>query len=419
VGSPDFRNVSAPPGALNWLLRGGVESDGRFFPNVVPVGAAITAAVLVTIGLLEARVTPVVTPVRIVAAVVALVPFVLDFLPVRCDRRLMIVLAIPAVYVIAQTSDNAGNLLLCFLAGEVATSGTLPESLGALVASSAAIAVHSSHPHVLDSPHAWDAWWAGVFAAWAGGRVVSRQLRLVAKLRQAQASLATRVATEERQRIAREVHDVIAHSLTVTMLHLTGARLTLEHDPAAVGEAIAALNEAERQGRQSLTDIRHTVGLLASDPDAAATAPLPGATELEALVAGYRSAGLAADLDLSGDPSVVSLATGLGLYRIIQESLTNAAKHAPDAVTQVTVAVDPIAVRFTVRTLPATRGQRQVASSTTGGGLGVRGMRNRAELLGGSLSAGPTDDGGWEVRGTLPAAAVVGAGADEERVATT
>src|SRR5436853_615896 len=112
----------------------------------------------------------------------------------------------------------------------------------------------------------------GIGIAWAWGYAVRQQYHLIVELKAAQAGLAERAAADERQRIAREIHDVVAHSLAVTMLHLTGARLALQHDPAEAAEALA---EAERLGRQSLADIRRTVGLLADGGRAGAAPPMP------------------------------------------------------------------------------------------------------------------------------------------------
>jgi signal transduction histidine kinase len=200
---------------------------------------------------------------------------------------------------------------------------------------------------------------------------------------------------QERQRIAREVHDVIAHSLSVTMLHLTAARRSLEEDrDAGIDEAVDALRDAERLGRGAMADIRHTVGLLgegSAQPTAA-----PDLRDLDRLVHEFRAAGLDIALDLRGDPASVPPNTCLSLYRIVQESLANIAKHQPGA--RATVALDCSPERqhlVVTNTLPT--GARR----PTGGGSGLRGMRERAELLGGTFAAGPRA-GRWVVEVTLP-----------------
>ncbi len=198
-------------------------------------------------------------------------------------------------------------------------------------------------------------------------------------------SLAERAAADERQRIAREIHDVVAHSLAVTMLHLTGARLALQRDPK---EAEEALLEAERLGRESLAEIRRTVGLLAPEGTGTA-APMPAAADIPQLVREFEAAGLDVDFELTGDPCTLPAATGLGLYRVAQESLSNVVRHAPNTRTTMSLCVADEMVSLRVR--------NRLASSTRAasadGGLGVRGMRERVTLLGGELRAGP--DGDW------------------------
>jgi signal transduction histidine kinase len=199
---------------------------------------------------------------------------------------------------------------------------------------------------------------------------------------------------EERQRIAREIHDVIAHTLSVTMLHVTGARLALERGDR--DDAIAALRDAEQMGRESLGDIRRTVGVLGSD-GTGTDAPMPTAAELPDLVAGFRSAGLDVDLEMHGDAAGLPPALGLGLYRIAQESLANVAKHAPGSRTEVRLAVGDANVRLVV----CDDDGGAVPPPAENGGLGLRGMRERAAALGGSLDARP-DGEGWLVEATLP-----------------
>jgi signal transduction histidine kinase len=124
---------------------------------------------------------------------------------------------------------------------------------------------------------------------------------------------------------------------------------------------------------------------------------LPTAADLPELVAGFRAAGLDVGFDVHGDVGALPPATGLGVYRITQESLTNVAKHAPTSRTEVRLAVDADAVRLTVRD----RDGRTVATPSENGGLGLRGMRERAAALGGTLDAGPDGDG-WLVDAALP-----------------
>jgi signal transduction histidine kinase len=196
----------------------------------------------------------------------------------------------------------------------------------------------------------------------------------------------------ERQRIAREIHDVVAHSLSVTLLHVTGARRALQTD-RDVDDAVAALTDAEQVGRQAMTDIRRTVGLLSADrPD---PAPLPGIADIAHLVQTLRAAGLQVDYRLDGDAAELSPATGLGLYRIVQESLSNVAKHAPKQAARVRLHITGGTVDLTIRNgLPA--------EHRTGTGSGIPGMAARAAQFGGVVDAGPDGDV-WRVRLQAPA----------------
>jgi signal transduction histidine kinase len=235
-------------------------------------------------------------------------------------------------------------------------------------------------------------WVLGIGLGWAGGVGMQAQFRLLAKMREEQAGLAERAAADERQRIAREIHDVIAHSLAVTMLHLTGARLALGRDPE---EAETALLEAERLGRESLAEIRRTVGLLAPEGTGTA-APMPTAADIPQLVREFESAGLDVRFELTGDPATLAPAMGLALYRVAQESLSNVVRHAPGAPTSMSLIVGSDDVRLRVRNRVATG-----ATSDLDGGLGVRGMEERVTLLGGTLRAG-LEGTAWCVDAELP-----------------
>jgi signal transduction histidine kinase len=231
-------------------------------------------------------------------------------------------------------------------------------------------------------------WILGMALGWVAGFAVRLQ-------DQAQAAREEQAADAERARIALELHDVVAHSLAVTMLNLSAARLALRRDP---DEAESALRQAEESGRRSMTDIRRVVGRLG---EAGASKPAPGAHDVDDLVRGFVDAGLAVQLTVDGDVDAVSPAVGLVLYRIVQESIANVVKHAPGAGAVVTIAVDPRCVRVDVRNGAA--GARVVAGSSarSEGGFGLTGMAERAALVGGTVDAGPTDDG-WCVHAELP-----------------
>jgi len=170
---------------------------------------------------------------------------------------------------------------------------------------------------------------------------------------------------------------VIAHSLTVSLLHVSSARLALRDDPA---DAERALAEAERLGRASLDEVRHTVGLLHRAGSVDPTTPLPGSIDVPALVEGFRATG--ADIHATVDSGLDTLpaTVGLAAYRILQEALTNAAKHAPRARATVHVAIAHDVVRLDVDSSGA---------PGRGTGLGLPGIRERAASLGGTCQAGP------------------------------
>ncbi|MQA26764.1 MAG: two-component sensor histidine kinase [Micromonosporaceae bacterium] len=292
-------------------------------------------------------------------------------------------------------------LLLLLLLGDVAATERVRVSLSYAAVSAAMVVglqVAGAHQLALF-------WSVCLLAAWDIGFVMQWQMRLVEQERVAAASRVQRATAEERQRIAREVHDVIAHSLSVTMLHLTAARRSLEEDGETdVAEAVDALRDAERLGRQSMADIRRTVGLLGSG---GRLPPEPDASQIADLVGDYRSAGLEVTYQLRGDPAAVSAATGLGLYRIVQESLANVAKHAPHARSEASLDLTGPRYRLTIwNDLPGATGKPH-----DDGGSGLTGMRERCELLGGTFHAGP-EDTGWLVRAEVPGSGAVVAAAE-------
>ena len=233
-------------------------------------------------------------------------------------------------------------------------------------------------------------WLLAMGFAWSGTALIQSRLRLIGEIGE-------RAAADERQRIARELHDVIAHTLAVTMLQLTGARLALERDPA---DAARALAEAERLGRQSLAELRRAVGLLApGDPQL--TTAMPTATDIPDLVREVSDAGLAVQFDCEGDLASVGPTTGLAMYRIVQESLANVARHTARAPAHVSIDVVDGHVYVDVRN-PAQAGTR-ATTLRDNHGLGLVVMRERAEALGGTLRAG-LDGDEWCVRAVMPGA---------------
>lgn len=288
-------------------------------------------------------------------------------------------------------SNQLSLLILTLAVGETAATRPLRE---VWVMTSASVVIASVSGFLDETYDAAPIWTASMFIGLFAGLLIRRLLVAVADLAEAQAALEADAAARERQRIAREVHDVIAHSLTVTMLHITAARLAVGRGDA--DGATEALEEAERLGRRSLDDIRSTVGLLRTgDGDTATAAALPVGEDLDELVAGYRAAGLS--IEAAIDPGVSSLpaAVGLATYRIVQEALANVAKHAPGARASVEVRVGA----DLLIDVHDDGGPRAPAGGAPG--HGILGMRERAEALGGTLDAGPSAQG-WRLCATIP-----------------
>jgi signal transduction histidine kinase len=229
-------------------------------------------------------------------------------------------------------------------------------------------------------------WLAGVFvrdrrqAAWLAARSAALQ-------RQAEQATAA-----ERARIARELHDIIAHHLSVVVLHAAGARASGRADPAT-------LEEIEHSGRQALTETRRLFGVLREPGEQTGRAPQPGISELPALAGSLRAAGLEVSLSVDGDDTALPPAVNVSAYRIVQEALTNVLKHAGPARAEVTVCCTDIAVTIEV----TDDGPGNPAPPALTGGQGLTGMRERVALFGGDLRAGPRPGGGFNVCAWLPA----------------
>jgi signal transduction histidine kinase len=299
-------------------------------------------------------------------------------------------LASEGLFLLQPVGLDASPFVLVVIAGEVAAIAPKHISVPFAVAALAELLVfHAVGPGIDALPSYLIAVVLGVMV----GIMMQYQRLYLYQERENQTIRTAQAADEERHRIAREVHDVIAHSLSITLLHLTAARHTLQTD-RDVDEAVDALVDAERLGRQAMADIRRTVGLLGERPTPAA--PEPTLDDIPDLVGDFVRAGLNVDYRLTGDSGNLSATTSLALYRISQESLANVAKHATDAV--VTLHVTVTAAEATVvvhNTLPGWLIVRR------GGGMGIAGMRQRATLLGGTLLAGPSNDG-WRVTARIP-----------------
>jgi signal transduction histidine kinase len=233
---------------------------------------------------------------------------------------------------------------------------------------------------------------------------------------------ATRRAVEsERSRIARELHDVVTHNVSVMVVQAGAARKVMGASPEQATEALLAV---EASGRAAMAELRQVMGLLTArtdgrgpdgtdagqaglgqdDLDQADLAPQPGLDQLGTLVGRVRDTGVPVTLTVTGDARPLPPGIGLAAYRVVQEALTNTVKHAVGASAEVRVDYEPQALRLEIADSGGTAGP----SAATGNGRGLIGLRERLAVYGGSLDAGRRPTGGFRVRAVIPLAEIVG-----------
>ena len=240
-----------------------------------------------------------------------------------------------------------------------------------------------------------------LFVVWYTGRRIRIRgdyLRLLqeraAQLEREQADEACRAVAKERTRIARELHDVVAHRVSVMTVQAGAAKTVAADDPAG---ALQAMEAVEQAGRQALGELRHLLGVLRPEAEVDGLGPQPGIADVPRLVEHLGEAGLQVSLTIDDLPADLPARVDLSAYRIVQEALTNVIKHAgPGARTEVRLSTDNHGVAIEV--LDNGYG----ATILPGSGHGIVGMRERALLLGGSLDAGPRPGGGFRVVAHLP-----------------
>jgi signal transduction histidine kinase len=235
-----------------------------------------------------------------------------------------------------------------------------------------------------------------IVAPWLVGRALHGRTREVEALADRTARLEQEreaAVEEERGRIARELHDVIAHSLSVIVVQAGAGERVGASRPE---RAEAALQSIQQIGRQALSEMSRLVGVLRDGGEEVGLEPQPGLGQLESLLEQARRGGLDIELEVEGDPTSLPPGLDLSAYRIVQEALTNARKHADAAHVNVTLSYTPDELGIQVIDDGSGDG------SGGGGGHGLIGMRERAALFGGTLEAGPRPDGGFAVRATLP-----------------
>lgn len=221
------------------------------------------------------------------------------------------------------------------------------------------------------------------------GEELSRSLEMTA------AEQARRLLAEDRTRIARDLHDVVAHSMSVVQVQASTARYRIPDLPA---EAATEFDAIAAAARGSLTEMRRLLGVLRTEDHTQELAPQQGISDIPDLVEGIRRAGVAVSLALAPPPGEIAPSVGVTAYRIVQEALSNAVRHAPGAAIDVSVTADARAITIRVHD----DGAPDATASPSSGGHGVRGMQERAALLGGRACAGPDPAGGWTVTAVLP-----------------
>jgi signal transduction histidine kinase len=369
----------------------------RYSTTVVMSIAAVCAALISMAGDTDAFST-----VTLVAALVGLVPWAVEAGGLTLSPGVFLALtAVPAGVIVLVDRNPGGMFPMMLVIVSVTRRSDAPwvtaAAVGAGLSMTVGLAVLEGTTHETGAVY----FAGGVGVAWLAGSMIRRQEILLAELRVASERQNAHAAAAERTRIAREVHDVVAHSLTVTLLNVSGARRTLASDPDRAAEA---LERAETVGRESLDSIRQIVGLLRDESDTATTGdqvpPLPALADIPTVVAQFRSAGLSVDADIDlGDVSA-DPATALAGYRVVQEALSNVMQHAPGSPVALGVRNDRAdgVLRITaVNPIPAAGPRRGDRS-----GLGLRGMSERVRAAGGDVSTGVDDNGQWRVEASLP-----------------
>ncbi len=292
--------------------------------------------------------------------------------------------------------NNLASVIPCVLAlATVAAQVRLRPSLGALAAGIAALLTAADGlGGVL-----WVVFIAT--ASWAAGALIRQRRVLIDELRATSDELAhTReryaaLAVEtERARIARELHDVVAHSVSVMVVQAGAAERMVTIDPDRAQKALGSIQDT---GRQALQELRRVLGVLRLDEDDATTAPQPGLADVDELADNVRRAGVTVDVERSGTVRRLPAGVELAAYRILQEALTNVIKHAQASRASVGMRYGTNWLDLTV----ADDGPGSRGAVVPGAGQGLIGMTERAELYGGRLTAGPDPHGGYRVEAHL------------------
>lgn len=389
------------------------ESSPRFDARTVDAALVAAVAVVALIGLTAGHLAPRPDPAADAVALSGTLAIAqAAALWWRRSRPLLVLVVTLAAVVLAQAAGDANAA--SFLGPHVAAYSVAaygPEEawrgLSAMaVAAAADGAVIRWIDHGPSGPVLLGPTGALVLVAWGIGRYVRVRRQHLATLhayaRQLETERDQRAAEavrEERRRIARELHDQVAHQLGVVTLQTAAARRWLDRDATRTGEALRA---AEDAARQALTTMPAILGALRADEHPADLEPQPGLRDLERLGTQLRDAGLDVAMSVQGPVRPLHPAVELTAYRLIQEALTNVMKHAGGAGATVELVYGADVLRIDVHD-----DGHGLAAASSSGGHGLIGMRERVELVGGRLTVGPRPGGGFSVSAALPTAATV------------
>jgi signal transduction histidine kinase len=316
--------------------------------------------------------------------------------PFGSDLAVIILLYTLAAY--RPRRISLAGLAICLAGSAAAIAKWAPEhTVHSLYTLGAAAAVFAG-PAVL-------AWLLGDSMQWRRSyyRGLEERAARLERERDAQAQIAV---AAERARIARELHDVVAHNVSVMVVQADGAAFALETSPDKTRQALTAIS---RTGRQALAEMRSLLGVLRSaDDEGADLAPQPGVEQLAGLLEHTRAAGVPVSFAVEGVPCPLPPGAALTAYRIVQESLTNVRKHGGPAVTAAVTlrfCEDQVVIKVTDDGRSRSGRGGAVSDADDGLGHGLIGMRERAEVYGGTVTAGPRPGGGWRVTAILPLAA--------------
>jgi signal transduction histidine kinase len=371
----DLGIVAAAVAAVVEVL---VRSDDPSAYRTAPIVAA-AAALLLVLPLLTRRRSPFLAP-----AWLWLLAAALSFL----DARL-----VPSL-----TGVYAAGMVAAFLIGCLPDERQGRIGLAMLIGSAAIIAVNDparSLSEVVLVPTVFALAWLGGFAqrerAAQAHRAEERALHA-----EREREVAARIAVaEERARIARELHDIVAHAVSVMVLQVGAVRHRL---PGDFADDVEALRAVEDTGRSALGDMRRMLGAMRSEADGAEFEPQPGLDRLDVLLREIRRAGLPVELHVAGEPSRLPAAIDLSAYRIVQEGLTNALKHARASRASVHIGYAADELRIQV----SDDGAGAAAATGDGLGHGLVGVRERVKLFGGEMTADASNGGGFRLTTSLP-----------------